>query len=42
MHRLDAPTGGLVVIGKTKAAIGALCNAFAKHVCSAIAPSLGT
>ena len=32
VHRLDAPTGGLVVIGKTKAAIGALCNAFAKHL----------
>lgn len=31
MHRLDAPTGGLVVVAKTRGALAALSGAFAQR-----------
>ena len=30
-HRLDAATGGLLMVGKTRPALQALCNAFAQR-----------
>jgi len=38
VHRLDAPTGGLVVVAKTRGALAALSNAFSQREVRKVPP----